>query len=105
MLPKKDDKFDEVITHLRTTSLPEMASKYAKLRARVVDHQLNVFSGIAASEPKVQAGSSDTTLTAGPVIHDNSYMEDYPFTGDLMDDPFFGMVDGWEPSMEWQFDA
>ena len=101
MLPKKDDKFDQVITHLRSTSLPEMSLKYAKLRARLVDHQLDIFSGMTAFVPRVQAGSSYTTLAAGPAIYDNLYPENYPFTGDLIDDPMLGMVNGWGPSMEW----
>ena len=107
MLPKKDDKFKRVITHLKTTSLPQMSSKYSELRAQVVNYQLDVFSRTAAFVPSMQGGSLNTTLAAMPAIpvnsytHDNSSFDNYAFTGDLMDDPMFGMVNDWDPPMEW----
>lgn len=100
MLPKKYDKFDQVITHLKTTPLAEMSMRYAQVRTRVVDYQLSVFSGVEAFVPNMQAESSHTTLNTGPVMEDDLYIENYAFAGDLGDDPMLGMVNGWEPSME-----
>lgn len=42
-LPKKDEKFEEIVGHLRRTSLPELAARYAPLRMAVMEQQLATF--------------------------------------------------------------
>lgn len=101
MLPKKDEKFNQVITHLRTTALAEISSRYAQVRIRVVEYQLEAFSGIVALVPNMEAGSSHTAVDAGSVMDENLHIDNYAFAGDFIDDPMLGMVNGWEPSFEW----
>ena len=94
MLPKKDDKFDEIITQLRTTPSAEMSSRYTQIRIRVIDYRLKVFSGIATFVFSIQAGSSYTALIAGPVLNNNLYIRNYIFAGDLIDDPILDIING-----------
>jgi hypothetical protein len=103
VLPKKDDKFDRVVTHLKTTKLAEISSKYAQVRIQVVEHQLNAFRGIAAVVPNVQASSSNAAVNAGPIVAEDLHTNNYAFTGVLSDDPMLGMVDGWESSIQWEW--
>ncbi len=56
VLPKKDDKFDDVIAHLRTTPLASLSGKYSDLRTRIVDHQFNVFIEAANSTCRAYPG-------------------------------------------------
>jgi hypothetical protein len=100
--PKKDDKFDQVITHLKTTALAEMSVRYAQVRVRVVDYQLDAFSDIAVFVPNMQASISHTAVDAGSVIDENLHIDNYAFAGVLTDDPMLGMVNGWESSIEWE---
>jgi len=53
ILPKKDEKFDQAIDHLRSTSIPALAQEYADLRVRVVDTQLAIFERMMLTMPKV----------------------------------------------------
>jgi hypothetical protein len=102
VLPKKDDKLDQVITHLKTTALAEMSVRYAQVRVRVVDYQLDAFSGIAALGPNMQASFSHNALDVGFVMNENFHIDNYGFAGVLTDDPMLGMVNGWETSIEWE---
>lgn len=102
MLPKKDDKFDQVITHLKTTELATMSSKYAQVRIKVVDCQLDAFRGITTLAPNVQASSSNTAVDARLDMGENSHINRHAFTGGLSDDPMLAMADGWESLIEWE---
>jgi hypothetical protein len=102
VLPKKDDKFDQVITHLKTTKLAEISSKYAQVRIQVVNYQLNAFRGIAASVSNVQASSSLTTVDGNYFMDENLYINNYAFTGVPSDDPMLNIVDDWESSFQWE---
>lgn len=43
LLPKKDEKFEDVIKHIRKIRLDEEAAKFATLRQVIIQHQLQVF--------------------------------------------------------------
>jgi len=101
VLPKKDDKFDQVVAHLRTTALAEISSRYAQVRIEVIKYQLDAFSRIAAFVPPTQAGTFHTAVDAGSVMDEDLHIDNYPFAGVLIDDPMLSMVNGWEPPIEW----
>ncbi|KIW82283.1 hypothetical protein Z517_05310 [Fonsecaea pedrosoi CBS 271.37] len=53
VLPKKDDKFNKVIDHWRSTSLPELARKYASMQSTVIESQLCIFERLMLTWPGV----------------------------------------------------
>jgi len=46
LLPKSGPKFDDVMKHLKSTELPNLAVRYRILREIVVGHQLGTFRAI-----------------------------------------------------------
>lgn len=93
--------------------MPDLASKYATLRTRLVDYKLNILGGCGTDPPHIRAGSSgmsssvDFVAAVNPeIISHASFPNDVRYAGmydsnsafrtGSFDDPMLGMVDEWE---------
>ncbi|KAK4996035.1 hypothetical protein LTR66_004260 [Elasticomyces elasticus] len=105
VLPKKDDKFDQVVAHLRTTALAEVSSRYAQVRIEVIKYQLDAFSRIAAFVPNTRAGTFHTAVDAGSVMEEDWHNDNNAFAGVWIDDTMLGMVNGWNHQLNGMNDG
>jgi len=58
LLPKQGEKFEDAMSHLRSTQLPGLALKYSQLRIVLLKHRLGQFDSAIQAQPREPLGAS-----------------------------------------------